>query len=137
MRNLKFLFTYNRLFKHKEVVSNLHVCSNGLGIMRPSYTFHFSTRILSSIHTKDFKFFFAYYMSRCQTINFQLPLMSKCLVQHISTKVSFKITTRKWHVYIDLGWTWTWNQCLYLGIRNNDRTKMIVLPSFHLATRLN
>ena len=24
-----------------------------------------------------------------------------------------------------------------LGIRNNDRTKMIVLPSFQVATRLN
>ena len=26
-----FLFTRNCLFKHKEVVSNLHVCSNGHG----------------------------------------------------------------------------------------------------------
>ena len=29
------------------------------------------------------------------------------------------------------------NQCLYLGIRNDDRTKMIVLPTFQFATRLN
>jgi len=28
-------------------------------------------------------------------------------------------------------------QCFYLGIRNDDRTKMIFLPSFHLAIRLN
>jgi len=27
--------------------------------------------------------------------------------------------------------------CFYLGIWNDDRTKMIVLPSFQLATRLN
>ena len=49
-----FLFTRNRLFKHKEVVSNPHVCSNGLGKIWPSYIFHFSTRILTSPHIKGF-----------------------------------------------------------------------------------
>jgi len=63
--------------------------------------------------------------------------MSKWLAKHISTKVSFKITTRKRNVYIDIGWPWIWNQRFYLGIWNGDRTKMIVLPSFHLATQLN
>ena len=28
-------------------------------------------------------------------------------------------------------------KCFFLGILNDDRTKMIVLPSFQLATRLN
>ena len=41
MRNLKYFFTCNRVFKHKEVVSNLHVCSNGLGKIWASYIFHF------------------------------------------------------------------------------------------------
>jgi len=63
--------------------------------------------------------------------------MSQWLAKHISTKVSFKITIRKRHVYIDIGGTWIRNQCFYLGIWNDDRTKMIVLPSFKLATRLN
>ena len=54
-----------------------------------------------------------------------------------STKVSFKITIRKWHVYIDIGWPSIWNQCFYLGIWNDDRTKTILLLSFQLATRLN
>jgi len=63
--------------------------------------------------------------------------MSKWLAKNISTKVSFKITIRKTHVYIDIDWPWIWNQCFYLGIRNGDRTKIIVLPSFQLDTRLN
>jgi len=76
-------------------------------------------------------------MSRCLTINFQLSIMSKWLAKHISTKFSFKKTIRKRHVYIDIGWSWIWNMFFYLGIRSDDRTKMIVLPSFHLASRLN
>ena len=56
--------------------------------------------------------------------------------QHISTKVSFKITFRKSHVYIDIGWSWIWNQCFYLGNWNDDRKIMIALPSFQLATRI-
>ena len=63
--------------------------------------------------------------------------MSKWLAKHINTKDSFKITTRNRYVYIDIGWSWIWNQCFYLGIWNDDRTKMIVLPSFQLASRLN
>ena len=66
-------------------------------------------------------------MSRCPTFTFQVSIMSKWLAKHVSTKVTFKFTTRKKHVYIDIGWPWIWNQCFYLGIWNDDRTKMIVL----------
>jgi len=76
-------------------------------------------------------------MSPRPTINFQLLIISKCLAKHVSTNVSFKIPTRKRHVYIDIGWPWIWNRCFYLGIWNDDRTEMIALPSFLLATRLN
>ena len=76
-------------------------------------------------------------MERCPTFTFQLSIMSKCLAKHISTKVSFKFTVRKRHVYIDIGWLWIWNQYFYLGIRNDDRTKIIVLPSFQLVIRIN
>ena len=76
-------------------------------------------------------------MSRCPTINFQISIMSKCLAKNISTILSFKITNRKRHVYIDIPWTWIWNQYFYLGIWNDDRTKMIVLHSFQLSKRLN
>ena len=76
-------------------------------------------------------------MPRCPTFFFQLSIMSKWIAKLISTKVSFKITIRKIHVYIDIGWPWIWNNWFYLGIRNDDRNKMIVLPSFQLATRLN
>ena len=76
-------------------------------------------------------------MSRCPTINFQFSIMSKWLAEHISTKVSFKITGGDRHVYIHIGWPWIWNQCFCLGIWNDDLTKLILLPSFQLATRLN
>ena len=76
-------------------------------------------------------------MSRCPTINFQHSIISKWLAKHISTRVFFKINTRKRHVHIYIGWPWIWNQYFYLGIRNDDRNKMIVSPSFQLATRLN
>ena len=76
-------------------------------------------------------------MSRCPTFTFQVSIMSKWLRKHISTKVSFKITIRKWHVYIDICWPWKRNQYFYLGIWEDERSKIIFLPSFQLVTRLN
>jgi len=61
-------------------------------------------------------------MSRCPTIKFQLSIMSKWLAKHRCTQVSFKIAISKRHVYIDIGWTWIWELCFYLGIWNDDRT---------------
>ena len=76
-------------------------------------------------------------MSRCPTINFQVSIMSKWLAKHISTKVSFKITVRKRHFYFDIRWPWKWNQYFYLGIWEDERSKIIFLPSFQLVTWLN
>ena len=76
-------------------------------------------------------------MARCTRFTFQLSIISKWLAKHISTNVSFKLTIRKMYVYIDIGWPWIWNQYFYLGIWNDDRTKIIVLPSFQLVTRIN
>ena len=76
-------------------------------------------------------------MSRCPTFTFQVFIMSKWLANLISTKDSFKITIRKRHVYIDLCWPWKWNQYFYLGIWEDERSKIIFLPSFQLVTRLN
>jgi hypothetical protein len=76
-------------------------------------------------------------VSRCPTFTFQLSIMSKWLAKHISTKVSFKFTIMKRHFYIDIGWLWIWNQYFYLGILNDYRTKIIVLPTFQLVTRIN
>jgi len=50
--------------------------------------------------------------------------MSKLLDKHISTKVSFEFTIRKRLFYIDIVWPWIWNQCFYLVIWNDDRTKI-------------
>ena len=67
-------------------------------------------------------------MSRCPTFTFQGSIMSKWLAKHISTKVSFKITNRKRHVYIDIRWPWKWNQYFYLRIWEDERSKKIFLP---------
>ena len=53
------------------------------------------------------------------------------------TQVSFKITIRKTHVYIDHRWPWKWNQYFYLAIWEDEPPKIIFLPSFQLVTRLN
>ena len=76
-------------------------------------------------------------MSRCTTFTFQVSIMSKWLFKHISTKVSFKITIRERHAYIDFRWPWKWNQYFYLGIWEDERSKLIFLPSIQLVTRLN
>ena len=135
MRIWKF-FTSNRVFKHKKVVSNLHVCCNVLDNMWPSFTFHFSTWFLTSTHKKGFTIFFEIYMTQCPTINFQLSKMSKRLAKHISTKVSFKITVRKRHFYITLV-DLEYETSVSIWEFEDHRTNMIVLPSFKLARRLN
>jgi len=76
-------------------------------------------------------------MSRCPTFTLQVSIMSKWLAKHIITKVSFKITIRKRHVYIFIRWPWKWNQYFYLGFWEDERSKIIFLPSFQLVTRLN
>ena len=53
------------------------------------------------------------------------------------TQVSFIITIRKRHDYIDIRWSWKWNQYFYLGIWEDERSKIIFLISFKLVTRLN
>ena len=76
-------------------------------------------------------------MSRCPTFTFQISIMSKWLAKHISTKVSFKITIRKRHIYIINRWPWKWNQYFYLGIWENERLKILLVPTFQLVTPLN
>jgi len=76
-------------------------------------------------------------MSRCPTFTFQVSIISKWLAKHISTNVSFKITIRNRHVHIDIRRPWKGNQYFYLGIREDERSKIIFLPSFQLVTRLN
>ena len=62
-------------------------------------------------------------MSRYPTFTFQVSIISKWLTKHISTKVSFKNTITKRHVYIDIRWTWKWNQYFYLGIWEDEHSK--------------
>ena len=76
-------------------------------------------------------------MSRCPTFTFQVSIMSKWLANHISTKVTFKITIRERHVYSDIRWPWKCKQYFYLGIWEDERSKIIFWPSFRLVTRLS
>ena len=76
-------------------------------------------------------------MYGCPTFTFQVSIMSKWLAKHISTNVSLKITIRKRYVYTDIRWPWKWNQYFYLGIWEDERSKIILLPTFQLVTRLN
>ena len=69
-------------------------------------------------------------MSRCPTFTFRFLIMSKWLAKHISTKVSLKITIRKRHVHIDIRWPSKWNQYFYLGIREDERSKIIFFAFF-------
>jgi len=86
--------------------------------------------------TKEFNFFRIIYvaMSNNQFSDLDNVKMTSQTHKYSGLLQNF---IRKPHVYIDIGRPWIWNQCFYLGIWNDDRTKIIVLPSFQLATRLN
>ena len=112
------------------------VMASGKFVLHTYFTF--LQRILISTHIKKFNIFLHNtYMSGCPTFTFQFSIMSKWLAKHIGTKVSFKITLRKRHVYTDIRWPWKWNQYLYLGIWEDERSKIILLPTSQLVTRLN
>ena len=64
--------------------------------------FTFLQRILTSTYMKKFNIFLYNICRDVKTFYFQVSIMSKLLAIHISTKVSFKITIRKRHVYIDI-----------------------------------
>jgi len=99
------------------------------------YTFPFSTRILTSTHAKDLIFFRIIYVAMSNNQFSALDNIKMTSQPH--NTVSLKITTRKRHVYVYIGWPWKWYQCFYLGFWNDDLTKMKVLHSFLLARRLN
>ena len=69
-------------------------------------------------------------MTRCPIFNFQLSIISKRHARHISTKVSLKIPIRTRYVYIDIGWSWIWKYCFYLGIWNDDVLKLLLCLHF-------
>ena len=123
---LKFFFTRNRVFKHKGVVSKLHVCCNGLRKMWAWYIYHFFTKN-SNTHTYEkFNIFCIIYVAM-SNIHFSGHdnVEMTCI-----TQVPFKITIRKRHVYIDIRWPWKWNQYFYLAIGEYERSKVIFLVLF-------
>ena len=93
-------------------------------------------RILTSKHTKKFNILLHNNVA-VSNIQFSVSIMSKWIVNLLSTKVSFKITIRKRHVYIDIRWPWKWKEYFYLGIWKYERSEIIFLSSFQLVTRLN
>ena len=103
------------------------------GKCEPHTYFSFLQRILSTTHSKNLIFFYIIYVAM-SNIHFSGldNVKMTCL-----TQVPFKITIRKRHVYIDIRWHWKWNQYFYLAIWEDERSKIIFLPSFQLITRLN
>ena len=130
------MYTRNRVHKHKGVVSKLHVCTNDIVKMYSSYIYLTFLQEFKLPHIRNYLIFFRKIGVAMSNIHFSALDNIKWLAKHISTKVSFKFPIRKRLVYIDICWSWIWNQYFYLGIWN-DRTKIIVLPSFHLVTRIN
>ena len=103
--------------------------------MWTSYIFHFFTKILTSTPMKKFNIFLH---NICRDVQHSISVLDnvKMTAKLISTKVSFKITIRKRHVHIDTRLPWKWKQYLYLEIREDERSKIIFLPSYQLVTRL-
>ena len=101
--------------------------------MWPSYIFHFFTKNSNLQTNEKFNIFCIIYdaMSNIHFSGLDNVKMT-CI-----TQVSFKITIRKWHVYIDICWPWKCNHYFYLAIWEDERSKIIFLPSFKLVTRLN
>ena len=85
---------------------------------------------------KKFNIFCIIYVTM-SNIHFSVLNNVKWPAKHISTKVSFKITIRKRLIYIHIRWPWKRNQYFYLGIWEDERSKIILLNSFQLVTRLN
>ena len=103
------------------------------GKCEPQTYFTFLQRILTFTHMKKFNIFCIIYVAM-SNIHFSglINVKMTCI-----TQVSFKITIRKRHVYIDIRWPWKWNQYFYLSIWEDERSKIIFLPSFQLVTWLN
>ena len=103
------------------------------GKCEPHTYFTLLQRILTSKHMKIFNIFCIIYVA---ISNIHFSGLDNVKITYI-TQVSFKITIRRGHVYIDILWPWKWNQYFYLGIWEDERSKIIFLPSFQLITRLN
>ena len=106
---------------------------NGLWKKWASYIFHFFTKS-SNLHTWKNLIFFCIIYVAMSNIHFSGHdnVKMTCI-----TQVSLKITIRKRHVYTDIRWPWKWNQYFYLGIWEDEGSKIIFLPSFQFVTRLN
>ena len=103
------------------------------GKSEPHTYFTFLQRILTSTHIKKFNIFCIIYVSMSNIHFSGLDNVNMTCI----TQVSFINTIRKRHVYIDIRWPWKWNQYFNLGIWEDERSKIIFLPSFQLVTRLN
>ena len=103
------------------------------GKCEPHTYFTSLQRILTSTHMKKFNIFLH---NICRDVQYSISGLDNVKMTCI-TQVSFRITIRKRHVYIDILWHWKWNQYFYLGIWEDERSKIIFLPSFQLVTWLN
>ena len=103
------------------------------GKCEPHTYFTSLQRILTTTHLKNLIFFCIIYVSMS---NIHFSGLDNVKMTCI-TQVSFKITIRKRRVYIEIRWPWNWNQYFYLAIWEDERSKIIFLPSLQLVTRLS
>ena len=92
--------------------------------------FTFLQRILTSTHMKIFKIFFCIIFVAMSNIHFSCLDKVKMTCHTHKYKISFKITIRKRHFYIDIRWPWKWNLYFYLGTWEDERSKIIFLFLF-------
>ena len=133
---LNFLFTLNRVFNTKDSFPSCMFVVMDSGKCE-LHTFYIFYKEFQTPHILKNLIFFCIIYVRMSNIHFSVPILSKRLAKHINTKVSFKITIRTRHVYTDIRWPWKWNQYFYLGIWEDERSKIILLPAYQLVTRLN
>jgi len=83
---------------------NLHVCSNGLGKMWLSYTYHFSTRLLTSTHAKEFNIFF-------RIIYVAMSKMWRSYTYHFSTRLLTSTHAKEFNIFFRI---------IYVAMSNNQ-----------------
>ena len=103
------------------------------GKCEPHTYFTFLQRILTSKHMKNLIFFSIIYVAMS---NIHFSGLDNVKMTCITHKYTSKLLLGKdmfTLTFVD----WKWNQYFYLGIWEDERSKIIFVPSFQLVIRLN
>ena len=117
---LKFFLHLTGYSNTKESFPSCMFVVMASGKCEPHTYFTFLQRILTFTHIKKFNIFCIIYVAMS---NIHFSGLDNVKMTCI-TQISFKITIRKRHVYIDIRWPWKWNQYFYLAIWEDERSKI-------------